>query len=53
MKKMMTLIFATAFGSVGWALGRHIGFVTAYMFSCVGSGVGIYTGIRFTKRYLG
>ena len=52
MKKMMVLIFMTLFGSIGWALGRHIGFMTAYMLSVFGSGAGVYTGVKFTKRYL-
>ena len=53
MKKMMVFIFMTIFGSLGWAVGQHIGIVTAYMVSCVGSGVGAYAGIRFNKKYMG
>lgn len=49
MKKMMTLILVTALGWVGWAIGEKIGFMTAYFLGCVGSGLGLYLGIRLNK----
>jgi hypothetical protein len=40
-------------GYVGWELGEHIGLMTAFLVSGLGSAVGIYVGWRFAREYLG
>jgi hypothetical protein len=45
------LIGSTAGGSIGWAAGSGIGFMTAFMISMVGTGIGMYAGFRVAERY--
>jgi hypothetical protein len=37
----------------GWALGRQVGLMTAYLFCIVGGAAGLYFGRRLVKRILG
>jgi len=53
MKKIIIIISTTLFGWIGWAAGERIGFMTAYFLGCIGSGVGLYLGIRLDKRLRG
>ena len=43
----------SVFGWAGWVIGERIGFMTAYFLSCVGSGVGLYAGIKLDKYMTG
>lgn len=53
MKKIVLFISMTFFGGVGWAIGARFGFMTAYLFSCIGSGFGLYAGIKLDKHITG
>lgn len=50
-------IFATLgtflVGSLGWAVGEHVGIGTALVLSSIGSGVGLYWGRRLFDQWLG
>jgi hypothetical protein len=46
MGKLFSFLGATIGGYAGWFLGARIGFMTAFMLSIVGTGVGIYYGRR-------
>ena len=39
-------------GYVGWTFGEHIGFMTAFFVSGLGSLIGVYAGWRFAREYL-
>jgi hypothetical protein len=39
-------------GYVGWILGEHIGLMTAFLVSSVGSLLGVYAGWRLAREYL-
>jgi len=51
MTKLMGFIGATLGSSAGWWLGAKIGFMTAFMVSIVGTGIGIYFGRRAAEHY--
>jgi hypothetical protein len=51
MLKLYSFIGATVGSYSGWALGAPIGFMTAFMVSMVGTGVGIYAGRRIAHHY--
>jgi hypothetical protein len=53
MEKLLGFAGATVLGAVGWWVGDHVGMMTAFMLSTVGSGVGLYTGRRLARDYLG
>ena len=52
MNKLCILVGATVFGWVGWWLGSGFGFMTAYLFSSVGTILGVYLGWRVNRDYL-
>ena len=51
MSKLFSFLGATIGGYAGWFLGAKIGFVTAFMLSMVGTGVGIYYGRLIARNY--
>jgi hypothetical protein len=51
MLKLYSFIGATVGSYAGWALGSPLGFMTAFMVSMVGTGVGIYAGRRVAHYY--
>jgi hypothetical protein len=51
MIRLYSFIGATVGSYAGWALGATVGFMTAFMVSMVGMGVGIYAGRRVAKYY--
>ena len=51
MKKLMSFIGVTIFSSIGWALGERVGIFTAVMLSIVGTGLGMYAGIKAADHY--
>ena len=51
MLKLYSFIGATVGSYAGWALGATVGFMTAFMVSMVGMGVGIYAGRRVARYY--
>jgi hypothetical protein len=52
MRGFFTFLGATVGGWIGWAVGEHVGLMTAYMLSVVGTAVGVYGGRRFTSSLL-
>ncbi len=51
MKKLLGFLGATVGSGVGWWLGAHVGFMTAFLLSIVGTGAGIYAGYRIAIHY--
>ena len=51
MKRFFAFLGATVGGYAGWQLGAPAGLLTGYLVSVVGSGAGIYVGIRLAGRY--
>jgi len=51
MKRMFAFLGATVGGYVGWHLGAPVSLFTAYLVSVVGTGAGMYAGIRLADRY--
>ena len=51
MRRLLGFIGASAGGWLGWALGEHVSFFTAFLLGVVGTGVGLYLGYRFAARY--
>lgn len=52
MRRLIALLGASLFGWVGWWLGAHVGTMTAFIVSVVGTGLGLYLGQRFAREYL-
>ncbi|GAC1648134.1 MAG: hypothetical protein NVS4B3_03220 [Gemmatimonadaceae bacterium] len=50
MAKILGFIGATAGSYVGWWLGAPMGVMTAFAFSMVGTGAGMYAGRRLAAR---
>ena len=53
MSKLLGFVGASAGGGVGWWLGAHIGFMTAFFISILGTGVGLYIGRRIADMLIG
>ena len=53
MRGIFSFLGASVLGSLGWTLGRYIGFGTALVVSCIGSGLGMYWGRRLFDQWLG
>lgn len=53
MSRLLVLIGATVGGAVGWWVGDHVGFMTAFFLSMIGTGLGMYGGARISREYLG
>ena len=51
MSRLLSLAGATAGGWLGWWLGAHVGTMTAFVVSMLGTGVGIYAGRRLAHEY--
>ena len=51
MNKVLGFIGATVGGGIGWWAGEGVGFMTAFMLSMVGTGVGIYLAQRVARHY--
>ena len=52
MSKVLTFLGATVGGAIGWWLGAHVGTMTAFTVSTVGTGVGVYVGRRIAGALL-
>ena len=50
MSKLLGFIGATVGGAIGWWLGAHVGIMTAFIISMVGTGAGIYGGRQVAER---
>ena len=51
MEMLLSFIGASVVGSAGWWLGDRVGFMTAFMLSMVGTGVGMYAGRKAARYY--
>lgn len=53
MAKMgVVVLVTTVTGGIGWYLGSLVGFMTAWMLSCVGTAIGIYYARKWVAEYL-
>ena len=52
MTKIFTLLGATVGSYAGWAVGAHVGTMTAFMVGMVGTGLGMYAGRRAAQHLL-
>ncbi len=52
MNKLCILIGMTLLSAVGWWIGDHVGLMTAFMLSGIGSLAGVYLGWRINRDYL-
>jgi hypothetical protein len=52
MSKLASFIGMTVGGAIGWYAGMVVGYMTAFILSCVGSGVGLYVTRRALQQYL-
>ncbi len=53
MKGILNFLAMAAGGWIGWFIGAPLGLFTAFVVSMVGTGVGLWVAIRFTKAMLG
>ena len=51
MEKLCIFIGTTIGSSIGWWAGNKIGFMSAFMLSIVGTGFGMYYGVRFAREH--
>jgi hypothetical protein len=52
MARLFGLMGATVGSALGWWLGAHVGLMTAFLISTVGTGVGLYLGRQIADTYL-
>jgi len=52
LRKIIKLIAATLGGSAGWWLGDHLGIMTAFFLSVIGTAVGVYLAQQWVTQYL-
>ncbi len=52
MARLFGLVGATVGSALGWWLGEHVGLMTAFLISTVGTGAGLYFGRRVADTYL-
>ena len=52
MKRLIAYAVMTFGSALGWWLGKHIGLFTAFFFSALGAGAGLYLGRRLVRDYL-
>jgi hypothetical protein len=46
MNNLLSCVGASLVGSIGWWMGERVGFMTAFILSMIGTGVGMYAGRR-------
>jgi hypothetical protein len=52
MEKLLGFIGASALGAAGWWAGEHVGLMTAFVTSVIGTGIGLYWGRRLARDFL-
>ncbi len=50
--KILSMLGATLFGSLGGWMGARMGLMTGFFAGMVGTGFGIYVARRFVRAYL-
>ena len=53
MTVLLYILLSTIGGGVGWWLGEFVGMFTAFMFSTIGSGIGLYYARKISREYFG
>jgi hypothetical protein len=53
MKKVLIFLSISIGGWIGWWVGGHLGFMTAYFLSVAGGAAGLYAGRLVMKKYMG
>ena len=51
MSKFLGLVRATVGGWLGWWIGAHVGIMTAFLLSMVGTGLGMYGSTWLYRQY--
>jgi hypothetical protein len=51
MTKILGFVGATAGSAVGWWAGAHVGIMTAFILSTIGTGFGLYGGRRLAGHW--
>lgn len=51
MTKLLMLVGSTIGSYAGWWLGGHVGVMTAFTLSMIGTGAGLYGGRRIAQNY--
>ena len=52
MNRIVILLAASVGGWIGWWLGEAGGIFVAFVLSMIGTGIGMYAGIRFVREYM-
>jgi hypothetical protein len=52
MHRVLGFVGMTVGGGVGWSLGSHVGVMTAFMLSMVGTGAGLYAARRLADALI-
>lgn len=52
MGKLLAFLGASIGGAVGWWLGAHLGLMTAFVLSVIGTAGGVYVGRRIAASYV-
>ncbi len=52
MKKIISFSGMMIGSYLGWWLGEKVGFMTAFMVSTIGAGVGLYLAQRWAKKFM-
>jgi len=50
--RLLGFVGATLGGTIGWYLGAPVGMMTAFVLSIIGTGVGMYLGVKIARQYL-
>jgi len=53
MNRLLIFIGITVGGTIGWWAGSHVGILTAFFLSGLGSMIGVYTGWKINRTYFG
>jgi ABC-type lipoprotein release transport system permease subunit len=51
MRKLLGFVGMTVGSALGWWAGAHVGTMSAFMASMVGTGVGLYAGWRGAEQF--
>jgi uncharacterized membrane protein YeaQ/YmgE (transglycosylase-associated protein family) len=51
MNKILGFVGATVGGYAGWWLGAHVGIMTAFIVSIIGTALGVYAGRQIARNY--
>ncbi len=51
MKGLLSFLFTTIGGAIGWWLGSFVGIMTAFLLGMVGVGFGLYIALRLRREY--